>query len=82
MKAIGVDLPMYLQPDKKSHQQRAIEFLSRESQVPVDEVARLYRNEWAELEDGARITGFLAIFTTRNVREMLRRHSIGKRSPA
>ena len=38
--------------------------------------------KWAELEDGARITGFLAIFTTRNVREMLRRQSIGKRSPA
>jgi hypothetical protein len=73
---------MHPQPDKKSLQQRAIEFLARESQVPVDEVARLYRNEWAELEDGARITGFLAIFTTRNVREMLRRRSTGKRSPA
>jgi hypothetical protein len=73
---------MYPQPDKKSLQHRAIEFLARESQVPVDEVARLYRNEWAELEDGARITGFLAIFTTRNVREMLRRRSIGKRAPA
>jgi Protein of unknown function (DUF3562) len=82
MKAIGVDLPMYPQPGKKSHQERAIEFLARESQVPVDEVARLYEDEWAELEDGARITGFLAIFTTRNVREILRRRSIGKRSPA
>jgi hypothetical protein len=73
---------MYPQPGKKSHQQRAIELLAQESQVPVDEVARLYRNEWAELQDGARITGFLGIFTTRNVREMLRRRSIGKRSPA
>lgn len=73
---------MYPQPGKKSHQQRAIELLAQESRVPVDEVARLYRNEWAELEDGARITGFLGIFTTRNVREMLRRRSIGKRSPA
>jgi hypothetical protein len=72
---------MHPQPDKKSHQ-RAIELLARESRVPVDEVARLYRNEWAELEDGARITGVLGMFTTRNVREMLRRHSSGKRSPA
>ena len=45
-------------------------------------VARLYEDEWAELEDGARITGFLAILTTRNVREMRRRRSVGKRPPA
>jgi len=45
-------------------------------------VARLYEDQWAELEDGARITGFLGIFTTRNVREMLRRRSVGKRAPA
>ncbi len=70
------------QPSKRSHQQRAIEFLARESRVPIDEVARLYEDEWAELEDGARITRFLAIFTTRNVREMLRRRSVGRPAPA
>jgi len=70
-------MPLHL--DKKSLQERAIEFLARESQVPVDEVARLYRNEWAELEDGARVTGFVAILATRNVREVLRRRRIGKR---
>jgi hypothetical protein len=69
---------MYFQSSKKSHQQRAIAFLAQETQVPLDEVARLYEDEWAELEEGARITGFLAILTTRNVREMLRRRSIGK----
>jgi ribosomal protein L34 len=74
-----MDLPMDPQPGKKSHQQRAIELLAQESQVPVDEVARLYRNEWAELEDGARVTGFVAILATRNVREVLRRRRIGKR---
>ena len=73
---------MFLQPDSKSHQQRAIEFLARESQVPIDEVARLYEKEWAELGDGARITGFLAIRTARNVRETLRRRSLGVPSPA
>lgn len=73
---------MYLQPSKKSRQQRAIESLAQESQVPIDEVARLYDDQWAELEDGARITSFLAIFTTRNVREMLRRRGTGKRSLA
>ena len=73
---------MFLQPSRKSHQQRAIEFLARESQVPIDEVARLSEEEWAELEDGARITGFLAILTARNVRETLRRRSLGAGSPA
>ena len=73
---------MLPQPDSKSHQQRAIEFLARESQVPVDEVARLYEDEWAALEYGARITGFLAIRTTRNVRETLRRRGLGVPSPA
>ncbi len=73
---------MYPQPGRKSSQERAIELLAQESQVPVDEVARLYRNEWAVLEDGARITGFVAILATRNVRETLRRRRIGKRPPA
>ena len=73
---------MYPQSGKKSSQERAIELLAQESQVPVDEVARLYRNEWAVLEDGARITGFVAILATRNVRETLRRRRMGKRPPA
>ncbi|HUL94347.1 MAG TPA: DUF3562 domain-containing protein [Burkholderiales bacterium] len=73
---------MFLQPNTKSRHQRAIELLARESQAPIDEVVRLYQEEWAELEDGARITGFLAIFTDRNVRETLRRRSLGAGSPA
>jgi hypothetical protein len=73
---------MYLQPDKTSLDQRAIEFLAQEAHVPVEEVTRLYEDEWAELEDGARITGFLAIFTTRKVREALRRRSLGKPATA
>jgi len=56
----------------KSHHQRAIEHLARESQVPVGEVARLYDDARAELEVGARIKGFLGIFALRNVRRMLR----------
>jgi hypothetical protein len=70
---------MYADQSKSSHQQRAIESLAQESQVPIGEVARLYEDEWAELEVGARITGFLTIFTTRNVREMLRQRSTAKR---
>jgi hypothetical protein len=64
---------------KGSHQQRAIEFLAQESQVPINEAAQLYEDERAELEVGARLTGFLPIFAIRKVREMLRRRSAGKR---
>jgi hypothetical protein len=36
----------------------------QESQVSIDEVARRYEHERAELEDGARTIGFLAVLTT------------------
>jgi Protein of unknown function (DUF3562) len=55
-----------------SHQQRTLERLARESQVPVAEVAQLYERARAELEVGARIRGFLGIFAIRNVRKALR----------
>jgi Protein of unknown function (DUF3562) len=61
---------------KSSHHERAIESLARESQVPVDEVARLYDDARAELEVGARIRGFLGIFAIRNVRRVLRQRKL------
>jgi hypothetical protein len=57
---------------KRSHDQRAIERLARQSQVPIDEVALLYEDARAQLEVGARIRGFLGIFAIRNVRKVLR----------
>lgn len=57
----------------RSHHERAIEFLAGESQVPVDEVAKLFEDARAQLEVGARIRGFLGIFAIRNVRKLLRR---------
>ena len=63
---------MYADHRKESHPQRAIEFLARESQVSVNEVAQLYEIARAELEIGARIRSFLGIFAIRNVRKMLR----------
>jgi len=70
---------MHADHSKGSHQQRAIEFLAQESQVPINEIAQLYEDERAELAVGARLTGFLPIFAIRKVREMLRRRSVGKR---
>ena len=63
---------------KESHHQRAIESLAEESQVPLNEVVRLYEDARARLEVGARIKGFLGIFAIRNVRKMLRQRSPGK----
>lgn len=45
----------------RSHDQRAIERLARESQVPLGEVAQLYDDARARLEVGARVRGFLGI---------------------
>jgi hypothetical protein len=59
----------------RSHPQQAIELLARESQVPLDEVVRLYHDARAELERGARVRGFLGIFALRNVRKALHQRS-------
>jgi hypothetical protein len=72
---------MYADHSKGSHQERAIEFLAQESQVPINEVAQLYKDERAALEVGARLTGFVPIFAIRKVRAMLRRRSTGRRPP-
>jgi hypothetical protein len=58
---------------KRSHDQRAIERLARESRIAVHEVAQLYEDARTKLEVGARIKGFLGIFAIRNVRKLLRR---------
>lgn len=50
----------------------AIDFLAKESRVPIDVVARLYHAERVKLEAGARITGFISILAIRNVRRLLR----------
>ena len=49
-----------------------IEVLAREAQVPREDVAQLYARELAALTAGARITSFLPILTTREVRALLR----------
>jgi len=69
---------MYADHSKESHDQRAIESLAEESQVPVCEVARLYEDARAELEAGARIRSFLGIFALRNVRKTLLERSRGR----
>ena len=56
---------------KESHHERALESLAVESQVPVNQVARLYEDVHAELAAGARIRRFIGIFALRKVRRTL-----------
>jgi len=63
---------MQAEPSEQSHQDPAVEFLAKESKVSVGDVARLYENELAKLEVGARLKGFIPIIAIRNVREVLR----------
>jgi hypothetical protein len=64
--------PQEKQPDQK----RIVATLAEESQVPVDDVAKLYEHERAELAVGARITKFLDVFAIRNVQEILRKRGL------
>jgi hypothetical protein len=72
-----MEVVMFAEYSKLFHQGPAIELIARESQVSIDGVARLYTNELAKLEVGARIRGFLHIFALRKVREMLRQRGSG-----
>jgi len=69
---------MYPDSSNETHHQRAIEFLARESQAPVSEVAQLYEEARAKLEVGARIRSFVGIFALRNVRKALRQRRPAK----
>jgi hypothetical protein len=59
---------------KPAQQERIIEFLARDSDVPIDEIARLCVKEQAGLEESARLKHFLPIFLVRNVREQLKQN--------
>ena len=69
-------------PRESTTHERAIEALAQQSHVPVDQVAQLYERELTSLTVGARITGFLAILTTRKVREILRQRHHPAYDPA
>jgi len=67
-----LDTTMFAAPDSQTEEKRIVEFLARESSVPVGEVARIYAAERAGLAKGARVATFVPIFAIRNVQEILR----------
>ena len=62
-------------PAKELDPKRSIALLAQKSQLPVDDVVRLYEQERDELATGARVTTFLHIFALRKVQEILRKRS-------
>jgi hypothetical protein len=70
---------MSASPSQPSDQKQTIELLARQSKLPIDEVARIYEHEHAELEGSARVKTYLSIFALRNVQETLRQRSLPKR---
>jgi Protein of unknown function (DUF3562) len=50
------------------------EALAEETRTPVDEVAKLYDEEFSNLAAEAKITQYLGVLTSRRVRMKLRRH--------
>ena len=50
---------------------KLFESLARQADVSIDEVARLYVREKAELEARARVKAFLTVLAIRNVHRML-----------
>lgn len=63
--------PQANQPDLKG----TFAALAQESQLPVDDLVKLYEHEREELATRASITAFLHIFAMRNVKEILRKRS-------
>jgi hypothetical protein len=78
MRSLSSSMP----PRESATHERAIEVLAQQSYVPIDQVAQLYERELTALTLGARITGFLAILTTRKVREILRQRHHPAHAPA
>jgi hypothetical protein len=58
--------------EKQPDQERIVALLALECHMPVAEMAALYEHERADLAMDARITEFLHIFASRNVRAILR----------
>ena len=65
---------------KQPDQMRIVAFLAEASDMPIDDVSKLYEHERAELALGAHITKFIHIFAIRNVQEILRTRGLDERS--
>ena len=77
-----MDATMNTEHKQKSHQESAVEFLAKESNISEDDVIQLYEGELTKLGLGAHIVQFLPIIAIRNVRKILHRRRTGKQTIA
>ncbi|MGC3981862.1 MAG: DUF3562 domain-containing protein [Steroidobacteraceae bacterium] len=61
-------------PELNGAERLSLEALAREVDVPLIEVAHLYKVERASLEDGASVAVFIPVIASRQVRIKLKRH--------
>lgn len=66
---------MYTESSPHTNHESTFEYLSKEFNVPIDDVAHLYKNELVKAGVGARVTIYISIFTFRKVREILRQRN-------
>jgi hypothetical protein len=61
-------------PELNGAERYTVETLARETDVPVIEVANLYKVERRQLEDGATIKSYIPVVAARRVRLKLKHH--------
>lgn len=65
------------EPGKEAvRHERAMSSLSDRTGAPLAEVRRLFAQEFARLELGAKVRSYLAVLTASNVRALLRRKDV------
>jgi hypothetical protein len=57
--------------EELSRQQREIELLARETEMPIDLVKKIYTIEHAKLDQGARIKTYVPVLIYRHVKALL-----------
>lgn len=57
---------------KQPAAEEIVKAIATETQTPLEIVAQMYEQTWAEFSDGARIVDYLTVLVSRRVREDLR----------
>ncbi|HKR42925.1 MAG TPA: DUF3562 domain-containing protein [Paraburkholderia sp.] len=52
--------------------EEVVKTIATETQTPLEIVAKMYEQTWAEFSDGARVMDYLSVLVSRRVREDLR----------
>ena len=57
---------------KQEAAEEIVKSIATETQTPLETVAKMYEQTWAEFSDGARVMDYLTVLVSRRVREDLR----------